>query len=74
MERKPPYTARIYAAGFDQHTHIFLGVSTVYTYVHWAAGGGMAGVGFLQRQPLALQQIILLLDDSCVYRIAVSSN
>ena len=26
VERRPPYTARIYAAGFDQHNHIFLGV------------------------------------------------
>ncbi|KAF6027731.1 PELI1 [Bugula neritina] len=25
VERSPPYTARIYAAGFDQHNHIFLG-------------------------------------------------
>ena len=27
VDRNAPYTARIYAAGFDQHNHIFLGVS-----------------------------------------------
>lgn len=28
-ERNPPYTARIYAAGFDSSKNIFLGVSTL---------------------------------------------
>lgn len=28
-ERNPPYTARIYAAGFDSSKNIFLGVSRV---------------------------------------------
>ena len=27
VDRNPPYTARIYAAGFDNHSNIFLGVS-----------------------------------------------
>lgn len=27
VERNPPYTARIYAAGFDSARNIFLGVS-----------------------------------------------
>lgn len=30
VDRQPPYTARIYAAGFDHNNHIFLGVSTRY--------------------------------------------
>ena len=29
VEREPPYTARIYAAGFDGSKHIFLGVFTI---------------------------------------------
>ena len=29
VERNPPYTARIYAAGFDLAKNIFLGVSTI---------------------------------------------
>lgn len=34
-ERNPPYTARIYAAGFDSSKNIFLGVSRI--HVHPAA-------------------------------------
>lgn len=34
-DRSPPYTARIFAAGFDSSKNIFLGVSTTNNYV-WA--------------------------------------
>lgn len=33
-QRTPPYTARIYAAGFDSSKNIFLGVSARFTRVH----------------------------------------
>lgn len=32
-DRSPPYTARIFAAGFDSSKNIFLGVSTTNNYV-----------------------------------------
>jgi len=32
-DRSPPYTARIFAAGFDSSKNIFLGVSTITGYV-----------------------------------------
>ena len=31
VDREPPYTARIYAAGFDGSKHIFLGVFRFYS-------------------------------------------
>ena len=33
VDRSPPYTARIYAAGFDSSLNIFLGVGTHYLQV-----------------------------------------
>ena len=34
VDRNPPYTARIYAAGFDSGRNIFLGVSTLCNHVN----------------------------------------
>lgn len=38
-ERNPPYTARIYAAGFDSSKNIFLGVSSRQQRYFWTNGG-----------------------------------
>lgn len=35
VERNPPYTARIYAAGFDAKKNIFLGVSCFLLWLHF---------------------------------------
>lgn len=48
-ERNPPYTARIYAAGFDSSKNIFLGVSRT-GFIPGGendGGGGLVGTGFL---------------------------
>lgn len=48
-ERNPPYTARIYAAGFDSSKNIFLGVSSIksrHRIYFFLGGGGAAVVSF----------------------------
>ena len=44
VDREPPYTARLYAAGFDASKNIFLGVCSIYfvpifLYLSFNGGG-----------------------------------
>ncbi len=59
-ERNPPYTARIYAAGFDSSKNIFLGVSV---FLAWSWNGIVCGMYFsseLQETLLSFHLYILV--------------
>ena len=43
IDRDPPYTARIYAAGFDSGRNIFMGVSINCVFILWHYGYIVSG-------------------------------